>query len=79
METNKHYINEERISLGSVIRTIQNWVGAMFGAWKRIILGAVIIGGLYFAYQMLKKTEYTAQTTFVLETDASDVAVGAVF
>lgn len=71
METNKHFINEERISLGSVIKTIQDWVLSMLRAWKQIILGAVIIGGLYFAYQMLKKTEYTAQTTFVLETESS--------
>lgn len=64
------HINEERISLGSVIMNIQAWVRSMFRAWKTIILGALVIGGLFFAYQMLKKTDYTAQTTFVLEVDS---------
>ncbi len=68
--TNQQYINEERISLGSVIRTIRDWVRSMLMAWKKIILGAIVIGGLYFTFQMLKKTEYTAQTTFVLEVDS---------
>lgn len=69
MDPNQQYINEERISLGSVIRTIQDWIRSMFAAWKQIILGAIIIGGLYFTFQMIKKTEYVAQTTFVLEVD----------
>ena len=63
------YINEEKFSLGSVILKVQDWVIFLLRAWKPIMLGAVLIGGLFFAYQMLKKTNYTAQTTFVLETD----------
>jgi uncharacterized protein involved in exopolysaccharide biosynthesis len=67
----QQYIPEERLSLGLVIKRIQHWVRDMLQAWKMIFLGTFIIGGVYFAYQMLKKTTYTARTTFVLESDAA--------
>lgn len=64
-------ILEERLSLGLVIKRVRGWVMDMLAAWKKILIGTFIIGGLFFAYQMLKKTNYTAQTTFVLESDAT--------
>ncbi|MCE7995843.1 MAG: exopolysaccharide biosynthesis protein [Roseivirga sp.] len=64
-------ILEERLSLGLVIKRVQGWVIGMLKAWKVIFLGTFVIGGLFFAYQTLKKTNYTAQTTFVLESDAT--------
>lgn len=64
-------ILEERLSLGLVIKRVTGWVMDMLRAWKVIFIGTFIIGGLFFAYQMLKKTNYTAQTTFVLESDAA--------
>ncbi|MFT7381277.1 MAG: hypothetical protein ACI9Z3_001161 [Roseivirga sp.] len=63
-------IIEERVSLAGLIRNIQGWTIAMFKAWKKIILGALIIGGLFLAYQKLRKINYTAETTFVLESDS---------
>ena len=69
MEDSKRYIEEERISIASVLLSIQNWVKSILSAWKLVFLGAIIIGGLFFAYQMLKKTTYKAETTFVLESD----------
>jgi hypothetical protein len=63
-------IIEERVSLAGLIRNIQGWTMAMFKAWKKIILGALIIGGLFLAYQKLRKINYTAETTFVLESDS---------
>jgi cbb3-type cytochrome oxidase subunit 3 len=66
----KTQINEEQISLVGLIRNIQDWVFAMLQAWKRILLGTLIIGGLFFAYQKFKKVNYTAETTFVLENDS---------
>lgn len=69
MEENN--ILEERLSLGLVIKRVQGWVMSMLRAWKVIFLGAFVIGGLFFAYQIFKKTNYTAQTTFVLESEAA--------
>lgn len=63
-------IIEERLSLGLVIKRVQGWVTDMFRAWKVIFLGTFIIGGLFFAYQTLKTTNYTARTTFVLESES---------
>lgn len=68
------HIQEERISLGGLIRNVQDWIKAMLVAWKSILFGAIIIGGLYFLYQQIRKVNYTAATTFVLET--SDGGVG---
>jgi cbb3-type cytochrome oxidase subunit 3 len=63
-------IEEERISLASLIRNIQTWVLAMLRAWKKIVLGALLIGGVFFAYQQIRKINYTAETTFVLESES---------
>uniref|UniRef100_UPI0040486383 exopolysaccharide biosynthesis protein n=1 Tax=Roseivirga sp. TaxID=1964215 RepID=UPI0040486383 len=62
-------IQEEKISLAGLIRNVQDWLFAMLGSWKKIILGAFVIGGLFFAYQQLRKINYTAETTFVLESE----------
>ena len=62
-------IIEERLSLGLVIRRIQAWVSDMLKAWKPIFIGTFIIGCLFFAYQTYKTTNYTARTTFVLESE----------
>ncbi len=64
------FIGEERISLAGVINNFKSWFMAMLAAWKRILIITLIIGGLFFAYHTLKKVNYTAATTFVLETDS---------
>ncbi|MFT6827349.1 MAG: hypothetical protein ACJAZV_000631 [Roseivirga sp.] len=66
----KTQIQEERISLASLIRNILDWVLAMLHAWKKIILGALVIGGVFFSYQQIRKINYTAETTFVLESES---------
>ncbi len=42
----------------------------MVMAWKKIGVIAVLIGGLFFTYHSVRNTNYVAETTFVLETEA---------
>tara|TARA_R110001592_G_scaffold296187_1_gene566535 strand:+ start:173 stop:1240 length:1068 start_codon:yes stop_codon:yes gene_type:complete len=63
-------IQEERISLAGLIRNIQGWVFVMLKAWIKIILSALLIAGLFLAYQQIRKINYTAETTFVLESES---------
>lgn len=41
-----------------------------------MLFGSLVVSALFFAYQMLKKTNYTAQTTFVIEVDPSGALGG---
>jgi len=66
MEEHRH-IHEERISIAGLIQNFQAWVKAMLEVWLKIIVGAIVIGGLFFTYQLIRKTNYKAETTFVLE------------
>tara|TARA_R100000005_G_C5003149_1_gene211209 strand:- start:4173 stop:5240 length:1068 start_codon:yes stop_codon:yes gene_type:complete len=66
MEEHRH-IHEERISIAGLIQNLQAWVKAMLAVWLKIIAGAIVIGGLFFAYQLIRKINYRAETTFVLE------------
>ena len=70
------YIEEDRISISSLIQNFKAWLKAMINVWLKIFTGAVIIGGLFFAYQSLKKINYTAETTFTLEGEASGGGLG---
>ncbi|MBO3699739.1 exopolysaccharide biosynthesis protein [Roseivirga sp. E12] len=54
-----------------MLKNVQKWIESMLRAWKVILVGSFIIGGVYFSYQMLKKTSYRAETTFVLQTEGS--------
>ncbi|WP_323757925.1 exopolysaccharide biosynthesis protein [Roseivirga sp.] len=65
-----HHINEERISIAGLIRNFQAWAKAMFSVWAKIILGAIVIGGLFFTYQLVRKINYKAETTFTLEDES---------
>lgn len=69
MSDSKNYIAGEPISLSNLIRNLQNWFFGQLAQWKTILIGAVTISGLFFAFQTFKKTKYTAETKFVLETE----------
>lgn len=69
MSRRENYVEGEPISLSNLIKNIQEWFLYLFSKRKRIIIGTLIIASLYFAYQTFKKTEYTAETKFVLETE----------
>ena len=71
MSQSQYHINEDRISLASVIQNIKDWVTFMLKSWKIIGIGTILIAGLFFAYQNLKKITYTAETTFVLESEGA--------
>ena len=66
MDEHRH-INEDRISIAGLIKNFQAWIKAMLGAWLKIIIGAIVIGGLFFIYQFVRKINFKAETTFVLE------------
>jgi hypothetical protein len=68
MQKEKSYIEEEPISLAGLIINIRTWIYAMLNAWKFILLGTILIGGIYFGYQQIRKINYTAETRFVLAT-----------
>lgn len=71
MEKDKSYIDEQPISLANVILNIQAWISFLLNSWRVIIIGTFLIGGLYFAYQSVRKINYTAETRFVLETESA--------
>ena len=66
----RQHIEEEKISLAGLVRNVHLWIKDMLGAWKKIALGTIIIGAIYFAYQELRRVNFTAETTFVLETQS---------
>jgi len=70
MDKEKSYIEEQPISLAGVIINIRSWINFLLSSWKTISVGTLLIGGLYFTYQTVKKVKYTAETRFVLETES---------
>lgn len=69
MDTKK-YISEEEFSLARAIRSLQDWIKYLFDLRYKIIIGAIIFSGCFFAFQHFRKTNYTAKTTFVLESES---------
>lgn len=70
MSDSNKYVTGEPISIANLIRNLQKWFFNQLAQWKTILIGAFIIGGLFLAYQTFKKTNYTAETKFVLETES---------
>lgn len=66
----KHHIEEERLSLASLIKNFESWIKSMFSKWIMIIAGSLIIGGLFFVYQQIRTKSYKAETTFVLQNES---------
>ncbi|WP_339695213.1 exopolysaccharide biosynthesis protein [uncultured Roseivirga sp.] len=65
--------SEENITLAVLVQRIKNWIAFMFSAWKRILLGTLFIGAVFFLYQFAKKNSYRAETTFVLESEGGGI------
>lgn len=71
MPDKSNFIEEEKISLGSLIRAFLDWVGFILSKWLRIAVGVIIILGLTLAYNYLKTPIHFAKTSFVLENEGS--------
>ena len=65
--------SEENITLAVLVQRIKNWIAFMLSAWKRILLGTLLIGAIFFLYQFSKKNSYRAETTFVLESEGGGI------
>lgn len=70
MDPEKNFIEEEKISLGFLIRRLLFWVEFLLSKWLLIGLGGVIMVCLFLAYNYLKPKIYEAKSTFVLDKDS---------
>lgn len=70
MEPDKNYIEEEKISLGFLIRRLLFWINFLLSKWLIIGLGGVLMVLLFLAYNYLKPKVYEAKGTFVLDKDS---------
>jgi len=59
--------NDERITVKEVIESIIELFQYLFSKWKPIIIGTTLIASVLIGYQLLTKRQYTAETTFVVE------------
>lgn len=67
MDSKKDYIEEEKISLGFLIRRCHFWIEFILSKWLFVGIGAVLMIALLLAYNALKTKVYEAKTTFVLD------------
>lgn len=67
MNSEPKYLNEDRISLHDLILRFKAFFLYLLGRWKIITLSTILIAGIYIFYHWLRKTNYTAETTFVIE------------
>lgn len=72
MSKSNQFIEEERISLGYLIKRFVYWVRFIFSKWLQIGIGTIAILLLVLAYNYLKPKVYTAKTTFVIDKDGSE-------
>ncbi|PWL30941.1 exopolysaccharide biosynthesis protein [uncultured Roseivirga sp.] len=70
MSSQSNYIEEEKISLGFLIRRLHYWVLFIFSKWLKIGIGTIVMILLLLAFNYLKPKSYEAKTTFVLDKDA---------
>ena len=54
MEGGKNYIDEEKISLGYLIKRIIHWINFLLSKWLKIGIGALFILILITAFNYLK-------------------------
>ena len=70
------YLESEEISLKSFILKVGEWKRFILSKWLIILIFGLFGGILGFSYAFLKKSIYTATTTFVLEDEKSGVGLG---
>jgi|SRR5690606_39200881 len=58
---------DQDISVKDIILDIQAWFAYLWSKWRILLLAGIVGGALGLTYAFLKKPQYTAITTFVLE------------
>jgi uncharacterized protein involved in exopolysaccharide biosynthesis len=71
LENSNNYIEEDRVSLGLLIKRLIDWIRFLISKWLIIGFGAFFILLLMVSYNYLKKPTYFAKTSFVLENEGS--------
>ena len=71
MQSESNMPNEEKISLKNLFQGFKQWVVFIMGKRKTIVYGTLITLVLPLSYNYLKSPVYYANTSFVLENDAS--------
>jgi len=71
MQSESNMPNEEKISLKNVFQGFKQWLVFIMGKRKTIVYGTLITLVLSLSYNYLKSPVYYANTSFVLENDAS--------
>lgn len=65
--TNTEFQSDNSTSLKDLILKIRGWIGYLWSKWLIICLFGLIGAGLGLTYALLKKPQYVASLTFVLE------------
>ena len=71
MQTESNIPDEEKISLKNVFEGFRDWFMFIIDKRKTIVYGSLLISVLPLSYNYLKSPVYYANTSFVLENDAS--------
>ena len=71
MQSESNMPNEEKISLKNVFQGFKQWLVFIMDKRKKILYGSLITLALLLSYNYLKSPVYYANTSFVLENDAS--------
>ncbi len=65
------YINEGRISFADLVNGLVRFVNVILSKWRRLLILFAGISLLFFGYFLIKKTSYTAETTFVIDAEGN--------
>ncbi len=76
-EVEKNHSEDQGISIKEVILRVGELIRYLFGMWKPIVLGSLVIAGLNIAYELLTPKKYTAITTFVIQSDSQSGSVSS--
>jgi hypothetical protein len=71
MQSESNMPKEEKISLKNLFQGFKEWLVFIMDQRKKIVYGTLITLVLLFSYNYLKSPIYYANTSFVLENDAS--------
>jgi len=78
MQSENNMPEAEKISLKNVFQGFKEWLVFIMDQRKKIVYGTLIILALALSYNYLKSPVYYANTSFVLENDAS-ASLGGLF